>query len=164
MADGAAVFPDGSGCFAADTMILMADGTSKPISEIKAHDVVRDGSEPNNLAVVSAVYLMKSQAVEEIDLNAPQSRIVATTEHLFWVDGKGWTAVSRLQPGDWVFNAADRRVQITGIKKIDAKTNVFTFKLSGDDAFYANDVLVHDYCGTPSSTVSADASTVEVAK
>jgi hypothetical protein len=161
--DRPAVAPDGGGCLAPDTLVLMSDGSLKQISEVRPSDVVRTGSGPNNLAVVSAVYPMGSQPVEEIDFGK-QSKVVATMEHLFWVDGKGWTAVSRLRAGDWLFNATDRRVQITGIKMLDSKTNVFTFKLSGDDAFYANDVLVHDLCGAPPSAVSVPTSTVEVAK
>lgn len=90
--------------------------------------------------------------------------MLATAEHFFWVDGKGWTAVSRLRAGDWLFNSADQRVQIAGIKIIDSDTKVYTFKLAGDSAFFANDVLVHDLCGPPPAPAAGQTSRLEVAK
>jgi choice-of-anchor C domain-containing protein len=162
--DGQTVLPEGDGCLAPSTAVLMADGSSKPISQIQTNDVVRTGPRANNMATVSAVYSLDSGRLEEIDLAGPASKVLATPEHFFWVDGKGWTAVSRLQPGDWLFNSADRRVQITGIKIIDSNTKVYTLKLSGDDAFYANDVLARDLCGAPAALNAVPASKVEVAK
>ena len=47
---------------------------------------------------------------------------------------------------------------------IDAKTRVYTLKLSGDDAFYADGVLAHDSCGAPPLSPVVQASKVEVAK
>ena len=80
-----------------------------------------------------------------------------------WMAG-GWTAASRLHPGDWLFDPQDHRVQITGIKMINSKTKVYTFKLAGDSAFYANGVLVHDLCGAPPGPVAVQTMKLEVAK
>ncbi len=66
--------------------------------------------------------------------------------------------------GDWLFNSTEQRVAITGIKLIDTKTKVYTLKLSGDDAFYADDVLVHDLCGPPPAASAVTAASLEVAK
>jgi len=147
-----------------DAAVLMADGTSKLISEIQTNDLVRTGSKLNNFATVKAVYSCDSTRVEEIDLAGTSSKLFATTEHLCWVDGKGWTAVSRLKPGDWLINSMDHRVQITGIKPIGSKTKVHTLRLSGDSAFYANDLLVHDLCGSQIPSTVFEATKAEVAK
>jgi hypothetical protein len=164
--DAQTVLPEGDGCLAAETRVLMADGTLKMMSEIRTNDVVRTGSSANNIATVNAVYALDARALEEIDLAGapPPSRVLATAEHFFWVDGKGWTAVSRLRAGDWLFNSADQRVQIAGIKSIDSKTKVYTFKLAGDSAFFANDVLVHDLCGPPPAPAAGQISRLGVAK
>jgi hypothetical protein len=164
LADFSNAVPSGDGCVAPDTAVLMADGTSKPIFQVRTNELVRTGSQVNNVATVTGVYWFDAPRIEEIDLGAPAAKLLATPEHLFWVDGKGWTAVSRLVAGDWLFDSTEHRVQITGIKMIDEKTKVYTLKLSGDDAFYAAGVLAHDLCGIPPVLNAVQGSKVEVAK
>ena len=72
---------------------------------------------------------------------------MTTDEHLFWVDGKGWTPANRLQPGDWLLTEGAGRVQVSGNSPEKRSCEVFTLQLRGDSAFYANGVLVHDMCG-----------------
>jgi choice-of-anchor C domain-containing protein len=164
LVDAATILPAGDGCLAPSTTVLMADGTSKPISQIQTNDLVRTGSRAGNLATVRGVYAFDSHRLEEIDLAGRASKVLATPEHFFWVDGKGWTAVARLRTGDWLFDSTDHRVQISGIKIIDFKTKVYTLKLSGDVAFYANGVLAHDLCGEPAELNALQTSKVGVAK
>ena len=91
----------GNGCFAAETQVLMADGTTKPIAEVRTNDVVRSGPRVDNVAEVNGIFTLVSSQLREISLadSAGQARpgLLATAEHLFWVDGKGWTAVANLQ-------------------------------------------------------------------
>ncbi|HEX3716951.1 MAG TPA: DUF642 domain-containing protein [Verrucomicrobiae bacterium] len=164
LADNSAFVPTGDGCLAPYTLVLMADGSSKPISQIQTNDIVRSGSRLNEIATVRGVYSLDAPQIEEIDLTGPTSKVLATPEHFFWVDGKGWTAVSRLKAGDWLLNSTDHRIQITGIKIFDKNTKVYTFKLSGNDAFYADGVLVHDLCGPPPEPISIQTSASEAAK
>jgi hypothetical protein len=129
----------------------MADGTSKPIAQVQTNDVVRCGPRLENLAEVNAVFTLVSSQLREISLadaagNA-QPGLLATDEHLFWVDGKGWTAVANLQPGEWLFDSAGSRVQVTRTVRVSGNRRVYTLSLSGDNAFYANNVLVRDACG-----------------
>ena len=140
---------ESDGCLAPDTAVLMADGTSKPISQIQTNDVVRTGSHAGNLASVRAVYVFDSDRLEEIDLAGTPAKLLATTEHFFWVDGRGWRSGAELRVGDWLFDSSDHRVQISNLKMMATKTKVYTLKLSGASEFYANNVLVHDLCGAP---------------
>jgi nitrogen fixation protein FixH len=162
--------PTGDGCFAADTQVLMANGSWKLISDVKATDRVRSGERTDNIAVVMDNYSLQSANVHEIRLSgvneAAARSVQATAEHLFWVDGRGWTAVSRLQPGDWLFNSQGERVRVTANLPIHQTMRVYTLRLGWDTSFYANDVLVHDVCGQtlPATAVSTTLKTQEVAK
>jgi len=82
------------------------------------------------------------------------------------VDGKGWTAVARLRPGDWLFNSQGQRVRVTANLPMEQSMKVYTLRLGLDISFYANDVLVHDLCGQtlPATAVSTALKTKEAGK
>jgi len=144
-------FVAGNGCFAAATPILMADGTVKAISDIRMGDAVRSGPKAGNIALVNAVYSLVANNLQEIRLASPDARnpesLLATEEHQFWVDGKGWVAARVVGAGDWLFDSAGRRIRVLANQSVTRRTTVYTFSLDRDNSFYANGVLVHDLCG-----------------
>jgi large repetitive protein len=146
-------FGQAAGCFAPETQILMADGSRKPISGIRTNDIVRSGLRPENTAIVSGVFTLQSSHLREVQLASENGggfrRLLATEEHLVWVDGRGWTPVADLRPGDWLFNFRGERVKVAGCATVNRTLQVYTLSLSGDNAFYANDILVRDLCGLP---------------
>jgi hypothetical protein len=111
------------------------------------------------VATVSEIHSRKTGQAREIRFRLPgdsEPQVVRTTdEHFFWVDGKGWKMASQLAVGDWLFNDHDQRLQITANQRLGGPLEVYTFKLRGDMAFYANGVLAHDLCGawTPDGPV-----------
>ena len=144
----------------------MADGSRKAIKEIRVKDEVRSGVRRSDVAVVNAVYSRVSTNLHEIRLaetvaSGPKC-LLATAEHLFWRDGKGWTPVGQLKVGDWLLNSGGMRLQVAGNQLQPAGEQVYTLSLSGDCAFYAEDVLVHDVCGVATGSTAAKAP--EVAK
>ena len=151
------VYAQAAACFAPETKVLMEDGSFKAISAIQANDIVRTGIRPDNVAVVNATYALASGKLCEVqfapnDPGAARS-VLATDEHQFWVDGRGWVAAGRLAVGDWLFDSQGRRVRVLGNQAVKRSAKVYSFSLSGDTAFYANGVLVHDSCGaTPPAT------------
>jgi hypothetical protein len=156
----------GGGCLAANTRILMADGTEKLISELVTNDMVRSGVRTDNVARVGQVYAMDDARVYELclrRLGGPSAPAVLTTqEHLFWVDGKGWTPAKELKPGDWLSNSQGAPLEIVGNRRLDRLMKVYTLRLQMDSAFYANGVLVHDLCGARPPVT--EVSTSEAAK
>ena len=90
--------------------------------------------------------------------------LLATDEHLIWVDGKGWTMAGKLAPGDWLLTAKGGRVQVAANQSVGGTMKVYTVKLVGDIAFYADDVLVHDLCGNELPLGMAAAKRSEVVK
>jgi hypothetical protein len=143
--------PTGDGCFAAETRILLPDGRLKMISEIKVGDVVKTGVGRNDIAHVTEVIQFNSAKARKLEFTWPNSTrydyLRTTDEHMFWVDGKGWTEARSLHAGDWLLDDSARPVRITENKRIDEPLQVYTFRLREDPAFYANGILVHDMCG-----------------
>jgi hypothetical protein len=141
------------GCFAPSTPVLMADGTVKPISELQSGDLLRSGPRQGNVATVQTVYRLNSSRVHRLELarldGAPLPFLLATEEHRLWVDGKGWTAVRDLQPGDWLFDADNHTVKVLDNLPQPGAMEVCTVSLLDDNSFYAGGVLARDLCGKP---------------
>jgi hypothetical protein len=141
----------GGGCLAPETLVLMADGTSKPIAEVKTNDMVRSGERQQNVSIVREVCSVMSADAREIQLatadGEPVPAVMATIEHLFWVDGQGWRRAADLKPGDWLFDSKGARLHVTGSRALSGRREMFTLGLALDNVFYANNVLVHDRCG-----------------
>ena len=153
--------PTGSGCFAAETRVLLAGGGFKTIAEIKVGDMVKTGTGRNDMAHVAEVMERASTKGRNLQFTwqgrgARSDSLRTTDEHLFWVDGQGWVEARALRVGDWLLDDAARVVRVTENKRIDEPLQVFTFRLREDSAFYANGILVHDMCGfwTPETTVT----------
>jgi hypothetical protein len=148
--------PIQAGCFAPGTGVLLADGASRQIQFLKPGDLVKSGHR-GEVAIVGEVLERNETTCRDIRLALPGqaqpggqsgSDLLRTTdEHLFWEDGRGWVAASELQPGRWLINDHGRRVQITSNQRVPGSHQVYTLKLRGDTAFYANGILVHDLCG-----------------
>lgn len=83
-------------CLAGDTNVLMADGSGKPISDVRAGDRVmaRDGA-----STVTAQYLTRRNA-EVFQLFTMAGRaIIGTSDHPVYVAGRGFVPIGDIQPG-----------------------------------------------------------------
>jgi hypothetical protein len=142
----------------------MADGKRRPIGELRPGDQVRTGSRTDDVAPVSHVFKRRVETVRIVRFgetgSEPQQSVVTTDEHLFWVDGKGWTVASQLQPGDRLVTDGVRRVHVTDTSREMRACEVFTLQLRGESAFYAGGVLVHDMCGLDPAIVTTVATEV----
>ena len=142
----------GPECFVAGTQVLLADGEHKAIELIRTNDIVRTGTRSDNLAVVTEVHSRLTDKVRAIRLvarvpDATATVVRTTDEHLFWVDGKGWTEARNLTLDDWLFTENGGRVRIAANDRLPQTLRVYTFRLREDSAFYADGILVHDMCG-----------------
>ena len=76
------------------------------------------------------------------------------------MDGKGWEAARAVIAGDWLSDSNGYRVGVLSNEAVKRSTKVYTFSLSGDNAFYANGILAHDLCGAPPVVTSINTSEV----
>ena len=152
------VFTQAAACFAPETRVLLADGSSKPIADVQTNDLLRSGVNSSEVATVNAVYTLAAGRMCEIRL-APETagapdKLLATEEHQLWVDGRGWIAARNLSAGDWLLDPQGKRIRVLANQAVQRMGKVYSLSLSGDTAFYANGVLVHDFCGaTPASAL-----------
>jgi serpin B len=88
-------------CFAAGTPVLTPDGEI-PIEQIKAGDYVvsKDESDVGGKVERKPVEATFRRYAELIQLHVGGQTIRATSEHPFFVQGKGWTPLGELRRGD----------------------------------------------------------------
>ena len=150
--------------FSADTPVLLADGTAKPISEIEVGDkVLATDPETGEQGphVVTHVWVHDDVL---IDLVLQGGLVVTTTEdHPFWnATDREWQEIQNVDPGDKVRNPAGRTLEVQGLnwntRQYGAAYNLTVanihtyYVLAGDTP-----VLVHNTnCITMSSAIGND--------
>jgi intein/homing endonuclease len=145
-------------CFAAGTKVLLADGTSKNIEDIKSGDIVVShnlSTNENENKVVGKLLSVLSDHISYVTLsNGVILKI--TNDHPIYTN-KGWAAidveltktkydlpVEQLVVGDLV-KTIDGYVDVVSIETKEEPTMTFTLKDVEDNAnFYAEGVLVHN--------------------
>ncbi len=145
-------------CFVAGTMILMADGSKKPIEEIQPGDLVMSRDEATGKTEakeVVRVFERGSNALVVISL-ANGEEIKTTPEHPFWVEGKGWTIAGDLKTVDRLTTTSSTS-SIASIQWKRTPTKVYNFEVKDYHTFFVSangtDVWVHNQCKPQLSAV-----------
>ncbi|WP_239090086.1 polymorphic toxin-type HINT domain-containing protein, partial [Sphaerimonospora thailandensis] len=149
--------------FVPGTLVLMADGTAKPIEEVDLGDtVIATDPETGQTAAEPVVGLITGDGDKHLvgvtvdtdgDKGTATGQLVATDGHPFWVENaRAWLKADQLQPGMWLRTSAGTHVQVTAIKtwtKSDQRVHNLT--IADTHTYYvlasATPVLVHN-CGT----------------
>ena len=148
-------------CFTGDTLVTLADLTTKRIDAVRVGDKVLSYNEITNEQVVSEVVAITSPTKNNIvKFTLSNGTIVeATTEHPFWEVNKGWSSysppatlrdhkmkVAKIEEGDILLTQEGAEVQIVGMK-LDLNREyeqVHNIKLEGHYTYYANGIVVHN--------------------
>lgn len=145
-------------CFAAGTQILMEDGTTKNIEDVRTGDIVKsfnfNTNEIENKLVGNTLSVLSDHIalVKFEDGNV----LKVTKDHPIWTNN-GWSAldveltmekyqigVAQLNVGD-IVKRFDDEAKIDSIQIIEEPTMTFTLKGVEDNAnFFAEGVLVHN--------------------
>lgn len=86
-------------CFVGTTSVRMADGTSKPISEVSVGDLVIS-YESGEWVPKEVTKVMKSEASALVRVAHGSAKTFATPDHPFYVRDRGWVPAAELEPGD----------------------------------------------------------------
>ncbi|MFJ9007085.1 polymorphic toxin-type HINT domain-containing protein [Streptomyces canus] len=135
-------------CFPAGTKITTEHGT-KPIEDIRTGDRVW-AQDPETgerrLRTVAGVMERTADALVSVDIGTETLR--ATTEHPFWVPGKGWTGAEALRPGDRLTTLDGKGARVESVTKKRGPVQVFNFEVEGDHTYFVgtSKVLVHNAC------------------
>ncbi|MEU6975384.1 MULTISPECIES: ricin-type beta-trefoil lectin domain protein [unclassified Streptomyces] len=152
----------GGGCnsFVPGTKVLMADGSTKPIDQVKAGDKVLATDEKTGETRVETVTAeIKGQGLKKlvkvtIDVDGAKgtktAMVTATDGHPFWVPELGeWIKATDLRTGQWLQTSKGTYVQIASVRRWTAQAaTVYNLTVSDVHTYYAlagaTPVLVHN--------------------
>ncbi|MFF5185529.1 DNA/RNA non-specific endonuclease [Streptomyces sp. NPDC000345] len=146
--------------FTPETRVLMADGSTKAIKDVKAGDkVMATDPETNETRVETVTAEIKGKGVKHlvkvtIDTDGKKgsktAQITATAGHPFWVPELGeWIDATHLRRGEWLRTGAGTLVQVTAVARWTAlDATVHNLTVSSLHTYYAlagaTPVLVHN--------------------
>ncbi|WP_182885243.1 polymorphic toxin-type HINT domain-containing protein [Microbispora sp. H10885] len=153
----------GSRCsFPPGTLVLMADGSRRPIEQLKVGDKVLATDPVTSVegahAVTATTGYKADKHMVEISIKPKSAKagngdtITATDNHPFWVQNRhAWLQAGRLQPGMWLRTSAGTWVQISAIKTwTSQQQEVHNLTVADLHTYYVlagvTPVLVHN-CG-----------------
>ncbi len=149
-ADGILVHNKGGGCFLADTPILCADGTSKPIQNVRAGDRILAFAADGRI-VDSAIRQVITYEVDEyFELQTVIGQLRVTGEHPFLVERGEFRSVQALQVGDSVFARIDgalRPVPVLALRPITKHETVYNLTTDDPFTYFADTIAVHNKGG-----------------
>jgi RHS repeat-associated protein len=164
--------------FVAGTLVLLADGTRKPIEDLEPGDEVLSGDEETGdrsggqlvTAHITGGGDKTLVTVTIRDDDGDEQEIVATDEHPFWNPERStWVDAIDLRSGDWLRTSAGTWVQVAEIDVERERAVVHNITVDRDHTYYVaagNDsavVLVHnDTCRTSANSSSLRAMAQEV--
>jgi len=154
----------GPGCnsFVPGTTVLMADGTHRPIEQVRVGDkvVATDPvtGETSSRTVVATITGEGDKRLVEVTVDTDGPRgdatglVVATDGHPFWVeDERHWVDAADLEPGDEVRTPDGTRLDVVAVRHRDAHLRVHNLTIEGVHTYYVTagdaDVLVHNKGG-----------------
>ncbi|MFE2942546.1 LamG-like jellyroll fold domain-containing protein [Streptomyces sp. NPDC059255] len=161
--------------FLPGTDVVMADGTRKPIEQVKTGDEVR-ATDPTTgrtsaQKVTATIEGKGLKKLVEITVDTDGAKgdatdtITATEGHSFWVpDLKKWQKAGELKPGQWLSTGAGSWVQVDAVQGWTQQAAVYNLSVDRAHTYYvlagAKPVLVHN-CDeskwTPDENYSPDA-------
>ncbi|OPG13112.1 polymorphic toxin-type HINT domain-containing protein [Microbispora sp. GKU 823] len=146
--------------FAPGTEVVMADGSSKPIEEVKVGDKVLatdpETGESEAKPVIALIIGEGEKNLVQITVNTDGDRgkksspVIATDHHPFWVEElRKWVDATDLKRGMWLRTSAGTYVQVTAIKKWTAHNQrVHNLTIADLHTYYVltgnTPVLVHN--------------------
>jgi hypothetical protein len=132
--------------FTEDTPVLMCDGSLKSIDEIEIGDWVLARSKETGELACREVMNLSAAAERSIILVTLESldgttEVIETTEnHPFYVEGRGWTRVDELIPGDLVPSASNGLLTVSALEWTNRIEVVYNFGVDEFHTYFVGEV------------------------
>jgi hypothetical protein len=146
-------------CFTAGTPVVMADGSTKKIEDVKAGDKVatRDAHADEMLAVstgtVTRTFVHPHDGTLLLSIDG--ASVETTPEHLFYVSGKGFVPAEQLERGERVSNSV-----VQGRTQLPFTKTVYNFEVGGTHTYFiraaGHSIWVHNDCVPPDGIFKDD--------
>lgn len=133
------------GCFSGDTTILMADGTTKPIADIRIGDSIATHPAPSDVALVPATVTNTYKHIVT-DYLVINKSLRVTPEHIVFLNGS-WQMIGDAQVGDWLQDSQSGRVVIDSISRHYDPLTVYNLTTDPYHTFIADGIYVHNEKG-----------------
>ena len=139
-----------SQCFTAGTKILTEHG-KKNIEDINVGDKVWSWNETKNKQELKpVVQLFRNNKRDLVYITIGGGKITTTTEHPFYVKGKGWVRAKNLLDTDILvcYNGDELKIESVQIDYADNAVQTYNFEVEGNHNYYVGDVsvLAHNVC------------------
>ncbi|MBB5802860.1 RHS repeat-associated protein [Saccharothrix ecbatanensis] len=141
--------------FAAGTLVLLADGTRKPIEQVKPGDKVQ-ATEPGTgktegRQVTRSIRTDHDKSYVDVTVrdDSGSHTITTTDNHPFWSVTRGrWVDAAHLKPGELLRTAAGTHVQIGAVRAYAGVQRTFDLTVDGTHTYYvvagSQSLLVHN--------------------
>jgi len=133
------------GCFAAGTKIDMADGSQKPIEQVKAGDKISTLADPRRLETVTGTVTETYRHVISHFL-VINGKLRVTPEHRVFANESFRTA-GELKAGDLMLGEDGRRIRVESIEERRDTIRVYNFRVDPQHTFFADGFFVHNEKG-----------------
>ncbi|MEU8338741.1 polymorphic toxin-type HINT domain-containing protein, partial [Micromonospora tulbaghiae] len=159
LVDNAKAFIKCKNSFVPGTLVVMADGSRKPIEDVKTGDMVLVTDPVTGKTtikpVVATIIGQGSKNLVEVtidpdgDSGDATERVVATDNHPFWVAGLDeWVGAADLRAGQWLRTSAGTHVQISATRQWTEPARVYNLTVDDIHTYYVlagnTSVLVHN--------------------
>jgi uncharacterized protein YfaS (alpha-2-macroglobulin family) len=139
----------GGGCFVKGTKILMADGTTKNIEDIKPGEHVATRTNDNSNLVSEKV--LSTRTAAENSYLILNGTLKVTADHIIRVNNT-WREAGSVQMGDYLTNAEGEKQPITSIEWLLGATDVYNLEVENEHTFIADGIWVHNQKGNIRNT------------
>ncbi|OWA20887.1 hypothetical protein B9W61_25825 [Streptomyces sp. CS057] len=144
----------GRNSFTPGTLVLMADGTRKPIEKVQVGDRVLatdpESGETRSRPVTALISGSGDKQLVDVTLENGESHTVTATEgHPFWLPEVGrWVEADELLPGQWLRTSTGTWTQIAAVTHRETEATVYNLTVADVHTYYvlagATAVLVHN--------------------
>ncbi|WP_406078476.1 polymorphic toxin-type HINT domain-containing protein [Micromonospora sp. NBC_00858] len=148
--------------FSGDTRVLMADGTTKPISEIELGDEVLATDPETGEEGPREVTRLWVHDDDVVALAVNDGVLTTTEDHPFWNEtDREWQRVDALDPGDALLSAGGRHLAVDEMIDLAERQTVYNLTVAAIHTYYvmagATPVLVHNAsCGPLTAAQQTD--------
>lgn len=136
------------GCFTKGTKVLMADGKKKAIEKIKLGDYVFSRDEKSGAVSPKKVLYLSIRETSRIWTLVFKNRhkVETTSEHPFYVHGKGFIAAKDLRVGDEIVTSVGNTLKLTATRNKLRSTKVYNITVADFHTYFVGNagVWVHN--------------------
>jgi hypothetical protein len=140
--------------FGGATLVLMSDGSKKPIAEVRIGDkVIATDPETGEQVDRKVTHVWVHHDLLTDLVLTDGSVLVTTKDHLFWsVDDQKFERTDQLAEDERVLTADGRAVPVVGLMGASARDGLaYNLSINGVHTYHVgeDDILVHNACGIP---------------